>query len=511
MRFTVLWLFLAFACLMYGQDSIESYNYASDEIVEQTYGLPTVRSVGSGTKIVVEYQGNWSEDMKGAFEYACKIWEENMPTTFPIHIKAIVDERRNTSALSKILTASRLHTNDIFGTSYPAPTELSTLLQMKGTTMGEYMGQYDTRIYWKLLTPNMFKEPDIIVTYYNKNNKLKDNCSFSLEETVDKNKYDFVTLALRDIAKGFGILWQYNVPEMWPNVIPSSTITPYEWYVLQKLGYYNQDRTQASMLAKATQGSLDIYDGNEHWTVYAPSVWDAAKSLSTFVPNDNRNISKLLTYDFGPGSVIRDITGRSTESFFKDLLRWKGDIAVGLGDGGPSTGEIPQTNEDFIAYKGSVTINDVSGVGLSMEQVPDVSLRNISANPLEKTDTLQEFMKKYHPNYDGENIDSKDKGTVSLLLNDGSWDIVYSFSTFVPSGYVPEIKTADFKLHYANKDYARTTDGYLRCRIATSTFNEKSYQYVQKARYYALDYLPQVAVMSKSNVLESSDDDYLCP
>ena len=67
-----------------------------------------------------------------------------------------------------------------------------------------------------------------------------------------------------------------------------------------------------------------------------------------------------------------------------------------------------------------MTINDVSGVGLSMEQVPDVSLRNISANPLEKTDTLQEFMKKYHPNYDGENIDSKDKGTVSLLLNDGS-------------------------------------------------------------------------------------------
>ena len=31
---------------------------------------------------------------------------------------------------------------------------------------------------------------------------------------------------------------------------------------------------------------------------------------------------------------------------------------------------------------------------------------------------------------------------------------------------------------------------------------------MQKARYYALDYLPQVAVMSKSNVLESSDDDY---
>ena len=163
MRLTVLCFFLACAYTMFGQDSIESYSYASDKIVEQTYGLPTVRSVGGGTKIVVDYQGNWREEMKGAFEYACKIWEENMPTTFPIHIKAIIDERRNSSALSKIVTGSRKHTNDTF--NYSAPTGLSTLLQMKGTTMGEYLGYYTTNIYWNILTPNMFKEPDIIITY----------------------------------------------------------------------------------------------------------------------------------------------------------------------------------------------------------------------------------------------------------------------------------------------------------------------------------------------------------
>ena len=40
--------------------------------------------------------------MKGAFEYACKIWEEAMPTTFPIKIKAVLDENSITGSLSKI-------------------------------------------------------------------------------------------------------------------------------------------------------------------------------------------------------------------------------------------------------------------------------------------------------------------------------------------------------------------------------------------------------------------------
>lgn len=502
MRLIVLCFFLACAYTMFGQDSIESYSYASDKIVEQTYGLPTVRSVGGGTKIVVDYQGNWREEMKGAFEYACKIWEENMPTTFPIHIKAIIDERRNSSALSKIVTGSRKHTNDTF--NYSAPTGLSTLLQMKGTTMGEYLGYYTTNIYWNILTPNMFKEPDIIITYYNKNNRLIDNCSFSLEENIDKTKYDFISLALRDIAKGFGVFWQYNVPENWPNAISLNKILPYELFVLRKIGFFDTNKTQSSMLAQATQGSLDIYAGGEHWNIYAPSVWDMSRSLSTFIPNDKQNISKLLSYDFGRGSVVRDLSGMSTSRFFSDLLYWKGDISVGVGGSSARTQEISQTNSDVIGYKGSVSITDV---GINLTSLSAFS--NIEDEPVgNELDSLKEIMKKYHPNFDGKDINSKGKGFVSLLLNDGTWDLVYSFSTNVPQGYVLEVNTSDFTLHHSNKEYARTTDGYLRCRIATSTFNDNSHSLVQKAKYYALDFLPQEAVMSKSNILDSSDDEY---
>jgi hypothetical protein len=35
--------------------------------------LPDYRTIASGSKIVVEYEGEWPEEMKGAFEYAAKI------------------------------------------------------------------------------------------------------------------------------------------------------------------------------------------------------------------------------------------------------------------------------------------------------------------------------------------------------------------------------------------------------------------------------------------------------
>lgn len=157
---------LLYSIHLQSQDFLEQETYVSNQIIDQTYGLPTVRSVGGGTKFIVEYQGEWTEDMKGAFEYACKIWEEAMPTTFPIHVLAKLDETRNTTALSKVSISSRIHTDDVFSNKNPS-TNMSTWTQIKGTTMAEYMGIYTTRIYEDVLTPNMFYENDIAITYYN--------------------------------------------------------------------------------------------------------------------------------------------------------------------------------------------------------------------------------------------------------------------------------------------------------------------------------------------------------
>lgn len=493
MRTILLFLFALCLSPVFSQDLIENYSYVSDKVVDKTYGLPAVRSIGGGTKIIVDYQGNWSEDMKGAFEFACKIWEEAMPTTFPIHILAKLDETITTNAFSKVSIQSCIHTQNNF--SYAPPTNRSTWLQIKGTTIGEFFGIYGTDIYDQLLTPNMFYEHDIIITYYNKGNTLKNKCSFSLDEIADNTKFDFVTLALRDMAKGFGFTWQYNNPNNWPNI--NNNITAYEYSVLRALGYFEPNCTQASMLTNATQGSLEIDNGN--WELYAPNEWDKNNSLATFIPNENKKITQLLSYDFGKGSIIRDISDFSTIDFFEDLLYWKGDNTVGIGHDGASTNEKSDINTNVIGYNGSISLSSNETAAQNCSNAPSsYSKTNYSYIP--SNDTIYNIMKKYHPNYDGSDIGNC-AGKVSLLLNDGTWDIVYH----IPFNNYAPISVSNFSLHHENKDYARTTDGFLRCRITTV---EDLYVTEINTKYYALDYIPQIASMAMSKVLNTFIDDY---
>jgi len=170
----------------FGQEVMEDESYVSDNIVRQEYGLPIIREVYGGTKIIVDFNGNWTNEMKGAFEYACKIWEEAMPTTFPIRILAKLDEETQSASLSRIAIQTRSHTNDKL--SYHPYTNVSTWTQIKGTAYIDFSGRGNAGIYDNILSEDMFKEHDITITYFNKSNKLIENCSFALDEnTIDDN------------------------------------------------------------------------------------------------------------------------------------------------------------------------------------------------------------------------------------------------------------------------------------------------------------------------------------
>lgn len=78
---------------VWGQDSVDELSYASDDACVKLHGLPVVRTIHGGTKIIPHFEGNWSMEMRGAFEYACKIWEDELPTTYPLHIKVIMDDK----------------------------------------------------------------------------------------------------------------------------------------------------------------------------------------------------------------------------------------------------------------------------------------------------------------------------------------------------------------------------------------------------------------------------------
>ncbi len=67
---TIIFIMAFLPCI--GQSFIESESFISDNVIEKNFGLPTVRRTGGGSKILVQYEGNWTNEMKGAFEYACK-------------------------------------------------------------------------------------------------------------------------------------------------------------------------------------------------------------------------------------------------------------------------------------------------------------------------------------------------------------------------------------------------------------------------------------------------------
>lgn len=501
MRTVLLILLQVFIGGTMAQNAMEEDIYVSDNSVVQTYGLPTVRSVGGGTKLLASYEGEWSDDMKGAFEYACKIWEEAMPTTFPIRIKVVLDNHRNTTALSKVSTQTQLHSNsDPF--SYPPLTDRSTWLQMKATTFAEYTGQYSTHTYDRVLTMNMLDEPDITLTYYNKNNRLKNNCSFSLSETIDHSKYDFVTLALRDLAKSFGLLWVHNNPRRWVSDFKSTTPTPYELYILNELDYNEEGVTQEQLLAKATQGRLTLHRLSQPLHLYAPTTWDTQKSLSYFIPNDHQKITKLLSYDFGRGSVIRDINDAFNHEIFRNLLHWRGDVLVGFGNGNSTINESSQTTDQVIGYRGNIVLAQSPLLRRTLSHRV-FKPRFYSPHELYTTDSIARELIKYHPAFDGKGNISPYGGTVSLLLNDGSWDVVYTYEPYDKQS----LSFSDFQLHHSNHEYARTTDGYLRCRLTVNDYDADQRKDVAFSHYYAIDYLPQAVAMAKSGVLEPEDEE----
>ena len=78
---------LSISMTMHGQVSLPTYN--SSDVLSITQSLPAVRQVRGVSKIIVDYEGEWTASQRQAFAYACEIWEEAMPTTFPIKIQAI--------------------------------------------------------------------------------------------------------------------------------------------------------------------------------------------------------------------------------------------------------------------------------------------------------------------------------------------------------------------------------------------------------------------------------------
>lgn len=470
--------------------SITHDNYVSESIKDIFIEMPDYREINSGTKLVVTYEGEWPAEMKGAFEYAVKIWEEVLPLSLPIKITAKIEQIRGNNILSRVGFNNRgLYDRNENYYEYP-------LSMIKAVALQEYHRRKDYRFIDSLPDTYLFNVTDMTIIY---NKNILNQFDFSLDGTTDLNKYDFVTVVLRDIAIGLGINTSFIGDKVNNKILmTNSGLTPFETLIMNTLG--TTDAYEA--YTKATKGFLDIPLLNwgsvqfDTLTLYAPEDWSNSSSLRYFIPDENP-ITKLLTYDFGKGYVMRDLSGVNWDDMFCGLLDWRTDLTVGgtsasIGHSG--------TSEDILPYKGNFTIsfNDTDQATFERQNLKISS--NISSTTTdmpqsvasEASDSVYDFCKRYDlycpdgPVFHGVSL--------SAMKKDGSWDCIYKNET----DELPiTIKIEDLALNFDESEYARGTTGGLRYRLTLCEHNFNSsgsltlYNYSTK--YFTRDYIPQKA------------------
>ena len=225
-------------------------------------------------------------------------------------------------------------------------------------------------------------------------------------------------------------------------------------------------------------------------SLYAPSVWDEERSLNYFIPTSSKKISELLSYQFGKGTVVRDIASDDTYRMFSCLLNWTGLVAVGIGNEGNSCGEKVSSTNNILPFKGAFSLNHTA--------------KAMSINSYSKTDglldedSLRNYVDQFIPKSNRPFIGFE----VFFLKNDGTWDNVY-YEPGLES--FDEINVNEFQPHYDIDSYARSCDGYLRCRVVR--YANGAHKVEGTAYYFLLDYLPQRVELARSATIKQKDED----
>ena len=285
-------------------------------------------------------------EMQGAFEYAVKLWEEVLPMTLPIKIDVKVDNLRGSSdLLSRVSFGTDEYTGNRVN-MYACP-----LSMVKSVLLQEYHSSQRHRFYDEIDDTSILDGTDMTITY-NKN-KLN-TMDFSLDGEIGIAKFDFVTVALRDIAIGLGFTSNITANSSTKMInMTGEKYTPFESLIMNAIG---TNPSLAYSIATSESVDVELRDWGgipvDTLSIYAPTTWVQGKSLRYFIPDENP-ITRLLTHDFGTGYVMRDLSGIDWDDIFCGALDWRKDMTTGSASG--SVAQTGSTNNN-LPYTGNVTI-----------------------------------------------------------------------------------------------------------------------------------------------------------
>ena len=463
----------------------ESYSLANDNYSGLCIETPVMREIYGGTVINVTYDNSCPVELQSAFSYACKIWEENMPTCLPINISVSVGRIR-TSGQDKALSKVSMPTINSSTTYY---WYASPRTMIKGIVLEEFHRGNNISYLEEIENADFFDKEDISIVY---NEDCLDEFSYNLEPLAEVGYYDFVTLALRDIAAGLGFRPGFLADNSNNKIIfTGENLTPFETLV------YEAMETEDPLVAykNCTQGELDvkIYSTYGSFKLYAPNPWVNGLSLQYCIPDETKPLTQLLSYDFSKGTVIRNIAD-DYKYLFPHALGWQPNFYVG---GASNSAKESGSSLNILPFKGNISIPSNSSNSYSNNTSPvHPSPKKYSSNT---NFDITEYCKPY---YYGGDYDNRETFTISVLLKDGTWDVIHRGSF---SGSKP---IESMNLNHDIEQYARTCDGLLRYRFTTTTRHLDElygfYYYKYDVKYYAREYTPQKAYIKYSGLYEPS-------
>lgn len=402
------------------------------------------REVCGGTIINVTYQGSKiSPYVKGAFEYACKLVEDVIPTTYPINIAVRFTNISDSNCLASVTT----NTDNINLLGYTSGTDkimVKRCVQIRGDWNTSFNVSDDVAM-------GFFKSFDANIDF-----SSTQPFDYNLDPAlISNNKYDFITVAVQALLKATGFAFKATCNNNQIQALPSTNN-----YTHQLLS----GKSASENYEMAISGNVYIEGrgNNTPWPLVSDAPYKPGISLNYFKADPNNRETAIMQYGIAKGTYIRYI-GKAIPAYFS-YSGWDREIATGAGDADVFN---PTTSSKAIAFQ-----------GISKAQNKTYDLQNTEL-PTSNDEDLNEYISSRK--------EANEVGTF-VLLKDGKW-----------RKYNALTELSD------NTNYARTVEGYLKLKNVQESWGIGHRYSNWIVDYMLYDYVPQKPAAEMVKFEESTD------
>lgn len=289
--------------------TIEAPSYLDNGSAVLELAADKEKCLTSWAVIQVEYDSGVDIRLQGAFDHACRIWEHVMPMMPPIKVKVRCEPMGKGNQYARvIMNCVKSYLNFM-------PEGSSPFAQVKGVVGAETVHLASDNSFGNLPldTEDL---PDMEIIY---NSDVLSEFSYDFLSTHRSVKYDFVTAAVRDFAKGFGLYAGFNVdPETNKELPLDRYLLPYE----RLIHVPDMGSDVESRFVEVGRHMVDFTDLEYPYDLFAftPENWERGSSLCNFKFYSESGFAKALQYGFYKNSVVRSINDDYGKAFFGTIL-----------------------------------------------------------------------------------------------------------------------------------------------------------------------------------------------